>query len=438
MSPAAPYDTPLVTTVVAGIGLAFVLGTLAHRLRMSPIVGYLAAGVVVGPLAPGSMADPAIASQLAEIGVILLMFGVGLHFSLADLLSVRAIAIAGAGAQMTAATALGAGLALSWGWPFASALVFGLALSAASTVVLTRALQERRLMDTEQGRIAVGWLIIEDLVMVLALVMLPALATVDGETSQARGGGEASIATATAAAAAAAFPLGAAADAGVLGLLAMVSAKVAAFVALMLMFGRRLLPRLLHAVAHTGSRELFRLAVLSVALSVAFGASKLFGASFALGAFFAGMVLSESRLCQRAAEETLPLRDAFAVLFFVSVGMLVDPAIVIRQPLPVLGALAVIVLGNGLTAAAVLMLFRRPLGMALAIGASLAQIGEFSFILADLAARFGLLSGEGRSLILAGAILSITLNPLLIALGERLRRAAGTGGGGCVREHVAG
>jgi CPA2 family monovalent cation:H+ antiporter-2 len=409
----AQLDAPLVTTVVVAVGLAFVFGAAAHRLRASPILGYLLAGVVAGPSTPGHVADAAIASQLAEIGVILLMFGVGLHFSLADLLSVRFIVIPGALIQMAVVTGLGAGLASAWGWPLESGLLFGLALSAASTVVLTRALQERRLMETDRGRIALGWLIVEDLTMVLALVMLPGLAMVNGSPGDA---------SRVAAATTLHLPFGARAiDVGVFGVFALVSAKVSAFLVLILSFGKRRLPWLLHEMAHTGSRELFRLAVLAVALVVAYGASRLFGVSLALGAFFAGMVLSESKLCQRAAEETLPLRDAFAVLFFVSVGMLFNPMILAREPARVVATLAVIVIGNPLAAFLFAALCRRPLITSLTIAASLAQIGEFSFILAGLGVQLNLLGAEGRDLILAGAILSIMLNPLFFAVVDRLR-----------------
>jgi CPA2 family monovalent cation:H+ antiporter-2 len=303
-----PHHTPLIATIVAGLVVAFILGAVAHRLRLSPLVGYLMAGVLVGPFTPGFVADQSLANELAEIGVILLMLGVGLHFSLKDLMAVRAVAIPGALGQMAAASLLGIGLGVWMGWPIMAGVVFGLALSVASTVVLLRALQERRILQTERGRIAVGWLVVEDLAMVLALVLLPAIA---GAMS-AEGEGE-----------------GAAALLAPLGL---TLAKVVGFVAFMLIVGRRVIPWTLHYVAHTGSRELFRLAVFAIALGVAFGAAMLFGVSFALGAFFAGMILAESELSQRAAEETLPLRDAFAVLFFVSVGMLFDPTVLVREP----------------------------------------------------------------------------------------------------------
>ncbi len=397
---------PLIATIVAGLGLAFVFGALAHRLRVPPLVGYLLAGVLVGPHTPGFVADQTLAPELAEIGVILLMFGVGLHFSLKDLLSVRTIAAPGALVQIAVATAMGAALAWAIGWPLGAGLVFGLALSVASTVVLQRALQERRLVETERGRIAVGWLIVEDLAMVLALVLLPALASVIQP-----GGGTA-----------AADPLAARLGLGLWGVLGLTIAKVVAFVALMLIVGRRVIPWLLHYVAHTGSRELFRLAVLAIALGVAFGAAKLFGVSLALGAFFAGMILSESELSHQAAQESLPLRDAFAVLFFVSVGMLFDPASLVRDPLPVLGTLFIIIIGKSIAAFLIVIAFRHPLGTALTISASLAQIGEFSFILAELGVVLKLLPAEGRDLILAGAILSILINPLAFAAIGPLQR----------------
>lgn len=394
-----PHDTPLIATIVAGLGLAFVFGAIANRFRIPPLVGYLIAGVLVGPNTPGFVADAGLANELAEIGVILLMFGVGLHFSLKDLLSVRAIAVPGAIVQIGFATALGAGLAWMLGWSMGAGLVFGLALSVASTVVLLRALQERRLIETERGRIAVGWLIVEDLAMVLALVLLPALAGVLGgqEHVEAHSSGLLSLP----------------ASYGVWGVVGITLAKVAAFVILMLVVGRRVIPWVLHYVAHTGSRELFRLAVLAIALGVAFGAAKLFGVSLALGAFFAGMIMSESALSHRAAEESLPLRDAFSVLFFVSVGMLFDPFSLISNGWPILATLAIIVIGKSLAAFAIVVVFRYPIATALMISASLAQIGEFSFILAELGVGLKLLPEQGRDLILAGAILSIVLNPLM-------------------------
>ncbi|MER8741591.1 Kef family K(+) transporter [Mesorhizobium sp. M1004] len=393
-----PHDTPLIATIVAGLGLAFIFGALANRFRIPPLVGYLVAGVLVGPNTPGFVADAGLANELAEIGVILLMFGVGLHFSLKDLLSVRAIAVPGAIVQIGFATALGAGLAWMLGWSMGAGLVFGLALSVASTVVLLRALQERRLIETERGRIAVGWLIVEDLAMVLALVLLPALAGVLGGQPQVDD--HASL-------------LSLPASFGIWGVVGLTLAKVVAFVIVMLVVGRRVIPWILHYVAHTGSRELFRLAVLAIALGVAFGAAKLFGVSLALGAFFAGMIMSESELSHRAAEESLPLRDAFSVLFFVSVGMLFDPFSLMSNGWPILATLAIIVIGKSLAAFVIVIAFRYPLGTALMISASLAQIGEFSFILAELGVGLKLLPQQGRDLILAGAILSILVNPLM-------------------------
>ena len=390
------HNTPLISTIVAGLVLAFALGVVAQRLKISPLVGYLLAGVVIGPFTPGYVADQSLANELAEIGVILLMFGVGLHFSLKDLLEVRAIAIPGAVVQIGAATVLGAGLGHALGWPFGAGLVFGLALSVASTVVLLRALQERRLVDSERGRIAVGWLIVEDIAMVLTLVLLPAVAgLLKGEASTANWQ-------------------------SILWPVALTLGKVFAFMVFMLVVGRRVIPWMLHYVAHTGSRELFRLAVLAVSLGVAFGAAILFDVSFALGAFFAGMILSESELSQRAANETLPLRDAFAVLFFVSVGMLVDPAIVVREPLPLLVTVLIIVFGKSIAAFLIVRLFGHPNMTALTISASLAQIGEFSFILAGLGVAFGLMPERGRDLVLAGAIISIMLNPLMFVLLDRV------------------
>ncbi|MBB3656216.1 CPA2 family monovalent cation:H+ antiporter-2 [Rhizobium sp. BK650] len=404
-----PHDTPLISTIVGGLVLAFILGAIANRLRLPPLVGYLVAGVLAGPHTPGFVADQSLAPELAEIGVILLMFGVGLHFSLKDLLSVRGIAVPGAVVQIGFATLLGWGLGALMGWPMGGSLVFGLALSVASTVVLLKALQERRLVETERGRIAVGWLIVEDLAMVLALVLIPAAASITGDS---HGPVE---------------PLSAGLnrllglDLGVGGIIAMTLVKVVLFVALMLVFGRKLIPWTMHRIAHTGSRELFRLGVLAIALGVAFGASKLFGVSLALGAFFAGMVLAESELSHRAAQESLPLRDAFAVLFFVSVGMLFDPYILIERPLPVLATIFIIVIGKSAAAFLIVLLFKKPVSTALTISASLGQIGEFSFILAALGVELGLLPQEGRDLILAGAIISIILNPLLFFICDRMR-----------------
>lgn len=402
------HHGPLIAILVAGLGLAFVFGALAQKLRISPLVGYLVAGVAVGPFTPGFVADQNLANELAEIGVILLMFGVGLHFSLKDLLSVKAIAVPGALVQIAVATLLGTGLGLLLGWTWVAGVVFGLALSVASTVVLLRALQERRLVQSGKGKIAVGWLIVEDLAMVLALVMIPAVAdAINGP----RPGVPA--------------PWSGQFDLGLWGVLGLTLMKVVAFIAFMLVIGRRVIPWILHWVAHTGSRELFRLAVLAVALGVAFIAATLFGVSFALGAFFAGMILSESPLSQRAAEESLPLRDAFAVLFFVSVGMLFDPAILLRAPGPLLATLAIILVGKSLAAWLIMRAFGRSNSVALTISASLAQIGEFSFILAGLGVSLAILPPQGRDLILAGAILSILVNPVLFALVDRFAAEAG-------------
>jgi len=410
----------LIATIVVALGLAFVFGALAHRLRIPLLIGYIVAGVIIGPFTPGYVADQALALQLAEVGVILLMFGVGLHFSLHDLLSVRAVAIPGAIGQMALVSALGFGVAHAMGWPIGASLVFGLALSVASTVVVLRALQERRLIDTDRGRIVVGWLIVEDLAMVLVLVLLPALAPLLGgkvppEFEVGWFGGFLD-------------------PHSIWNVLGLTLAKLAAYLLLMLIVGQRLIPFLLHYVAHSGSRELFRLAVLALALSVAFGSAQLFGVSFALGAFFAGMLLAESTLSQQAAQETLPLRDAFAVLFFVSVGMLFDPGIIMREPGSVLATFLIIVGGNALAAFLIVLALRRSLFTALTSAASLSQIGEFSFILAGLGVALQLLPENGRALILAGAILSILANPLLFFaldkarpwLGERNRRTQPT------------
>lgn len=398
------HDTlPLITTLSAALGVALVLGIVANRLRLPALVGYLIAGMLIGPSTPGFVASTDIAGELAEIGVMLLMFGVGLHFSPRDLLDVRRIALPGALLQIAVATALGGGVALLWGWGIGGALVFGLSLSVASTVVLLRALESRGVLDSLNGRIAVGWLVVEDLVMVLVLVILPPLA---GSLGGHHPGGD-----------------------GALGwTIAATLLKVGAFIAVMLLAGQRLLPRLLWYVARHGSRELFTLCVVAVAVSIAYGAAALFGVSFALGAFFAGMVIRESEFAHRAAEESLPLREAFAVLFFVSVGMLFDPAILLRHPVQVLVVASIIMLGKSVAAAVLVKVLRYPLNTALVVSASLAQIGEFSFILAGLGMSLGLLPREGQSLILAGAILSISLNPLMFSLIAPLERLLGTRG----------
>ena len=394
-----PHYTPLIATIVAGFTVSFIMGAIAMKLRVSPIAGYLLAGVIVGPFTPGFVADTDLANELAEIGVILLMFGVGLHFSLKDLLAVRRIAVPGAIAQIIAATLMGMALAWTMGWNLLAGFVFGLALSVASTVVLLRALQARNLVETARGRIAVGWLIVEDLVMVLALVLLPVLAGIATNTNVT---GYSSITV----------PI-------VITVL-----KVSGFVAFMLIVARRVIPAALHWVVHTGSRELFRLAVLAIALGVAAGSAYVFDVSFALGAFFAGMILGETPLSRRATEETLPLRDAFAVLFFVSVGMLFDPRAVIEQPLPLLATVAIIVLGKSVVAYYIVRAFGHDEERALTIAASLAQIGEFSFILATLGTGLGILPEAGRDLILAGAIFSIFLNPFLFSFILRKRGKA--------------
>ena len=420
-----PHDTTLISTIVVGFVLAFVLGTIASRLKLPPLVGYLVAGVLVGPHTPGFVADQTLAPQLAEIGVILLMFGVGLHFSLRDLLNVRGVAVPGALVQIAVATLLGWGLGAAMGWPIGGSLVFGLALSVASTVVLLKALQERRLIGTERGKLAVGWLIVEDLAMVLALVIIPAIAAIaEGEA------GAAHRPTHTLESL-----LGV--DLGIGGIIVLTLFKVAAFVGLMLVVGRRVIPWTLQRIAHMGSRELFRLGVLAIALGVAFGAAELFGVSLALGAFFAGMILSESELSHSAAQESLPLRDAFAVLFFVSVGMLFDPTILLREPVPVLVTLFIIVIGKSLAAFLIVLAFRGGVSTALTISASLAQIGEFSFILAELGVGLNLLPGVGRDLILAGAMLSIILNPLVFHLCDRMRPALEARLGGPAAEFLA-
>ena len=395
--PALPHETTLIATIAAAFVLAFGLGLLASQLKLPPLVGYLLAGVVMGPFTPGFVGDIALASQLAEIGVILLMFGVGLHFSIPDLVSVWRIAVPGAIGQIVVATLMGAGVALLWGWSLPAAVMLGLSLSVASTVVLLRSLEGQGKLATPEGRIAIGWLIVEDLVMVLALVLIPAVAEViSGDTAAA--GGSLWMA------------------------LGVTLAKVAMFVVLALVVGARLVPWVLERVARTGSSELFTLGVLAVSLGVAFGSAALFGVSFALGAFFAGVILSESDISHRAGERLLPLQDAFAVLFFVSVGMLFDPGILLREPLRVLAVLGIIIVGKSAAAFVIVLLFRHAVGTALTVSASLAQIGEFSFILAAMGVSLGLLPPEGRDLVLAGALLSITLNPLFFAIQPRIER----------------
>ena len=396
-----PHGINLITTIAAALGLALVMGFVASRLKLPPLVGYLIAGIVIGPATPGFVGDVDLARQLADIGVMLLMFGVGLHFSFGDLMAVRRIAIPGAIVQITATTALGIATALFWGWAFGAALVFGLGLSVASTVVLLRVLDDRGVLDSVNGRIAVGWLIVQDLVMVVVLVLLPPIAALFGsKVGIATQGG----------------------DGDFWATLGITLAKVAAFIALMLVAGRRVFPRLLWLVARTGSRELFTLCVIAVAVGVAYGAAELFGVSFALGAFFAGMLMRESEFSHRAAEESLPLRDAFSVLFFVSIGMLFQPQILVQEPLKVLATVAIIMVGNAVAAIALVLAFRYPLNTALIAGASLAQIGEFSFILASLGVILGLLPMEGQSLILAGALITISLNPLVFAAIEPAQR----------------
>ncbi|HSH72199.1 MAG TPA: YbaL family putative K(+) efflux transporter [Methylophilaceae bacterium] len=393
-----PHDVSLISTISAALGLALIMGFVAAKLRMPPLVGYLLAGIVIGPATPGFVADVALAGQLAEIGVMLLMFGVGLHFSLKDLLAVRRIAIPGALFQILVATGLGVGTAMYWGWDIGAALVFGLALSVASTVVLLRALESRGALESVNGQIAVGWLIVEDLIMVLVLVLLPVLAGLLGAKPDS---------------ATAATHAVAASDSGIWVTIGITLAKVVAFIAIMLIVGRRAFPKLLWLVARTGSRELFTLCVLAAAVGVAYGSAKMFDVSFALGAFFAGMMMRESEFSHRAAEESLPLRDAFSVLFFVSVGMLFDPSVLLSEPVKVLAVTAIIMVGKTLAAILLVLAFRYPLNTALTVGASLAQIGEFSFILAGMGVGLGLLSAEGQSLILAGALISIAFNSLL-------------------------
>ena len=394
------HNISLITTIASGFAIALVLGVIAERLRLPALVGYLLAGIMIGPGTPGFVADVHIASQLSEIGVMLLMFGVGLHFSMRDLLAVKRIAVPGAVVQMSIATILGIMVASWWGWPWGQALVFGLSLSCASTVVLLKALEVRGILDTMNGRIAVGWLVVEDLATVLILVLLPPLAGILGSQTANTG----------------------ASDTAIWITIGQTLLQVFAFIALMLVVGRRVMPWLLWQVARTGSRELFTLAVIAAAISIAYGAAMLFSVSFALGAFFAGMMMRESEFSHRAAEESLPLRDAFSVLFFVSVGMLFDPKIIMEQPVQVLATVLIIMFGKTLAAVGLVLLFRYPFNTALTVAASLAQIGEFSFILAGLGLALGLLPQEGMSLVLAGALISIALNPLLFTLVQPLKK----------------
>ena len=395
------HNISLITTLAAGFGIALVLGLIAERLKLPALVGYLVAGILIGPATPGFVADVGIAAQLSEIGVMLLMFGVGLHFSIRDLLAVKRIAVPGAVVQMSIATVLGMAVSWWWGWEWGHGLLFGLSLSCASTVVLLKALESHGVLDSMNGRIAVGWLVVEDLATVLVLVMLPPLAGLLGGNAGAGAG-----------------------DGPIWMTIAKTLLEVGAFIALMLIVGRKVIPWLLWQVAGTGSRELFTLAVVSAAIGIAFGAAKLFSVSFALGAFFAGMVMRESEFSHRAAEESLPLRDAFSVLFFVSVGMLFQPDILLDKPLQVLGVVAIIMLGKTLAALAIVLAFRYPLNTALTVAASLAQIGEFSFILAGLGQALGLMSVEAMNYVLAGALFSIALNPLMFSVIDPLRRWA--------------
>lgn len=389
------HNLTLITTIASGFGLALIFGFIAERCRLPALVGYLFAGILIGPATPGYVADISIASQLSELGVMLLMFGVGLHFSIKDLMSVKRIALPGAIVQMAIATVLGMALANWWGWTFGEGLIFGLALSCASTVVLLKALEARGILDSMNGKIAIGWLVVEDLVTVLVLVLMPPLAAILGGVSLEN---TATLPT----------PLWQTVSFTLL--------QVTGFIVLMLVVGKRLLPWILWHVAKTGSRELFTLAVISAAIGIACGAAVLFSVSFALGAFFAGMVMRESEFSHRAAEESLPLRDAFAVLFFVSVGMLFEPAILVEKPLSVLVVVAVIVLGKSIAAMMITLALRYPLNTALTVAASLAQIGEFSFILAGLGVSLGILPAEGMSLILAGALISMSINPMIFSL----------------------
>ncbi|MCE1272797.1 MAG: cation:proton antiporter [Acinetobacter sp.] len=395
-----PHDVDLIILLAVGFGIALIFGYIAARLRLPPLIGYLVAGIIISPNTPGIVADIHLANQLAELGVMFLMFGVGMHFSLNDLLLVRRIALPGAILQIAVATLLGVAVSMFWGWSFGSALIFGLSLSCASTVVLLKALSDRGLLDSVNGKIAVGWLLVEDLVMVLVLVLLPATAVLLGghplagtDTSQ-----------------------------NIWITIGLTLLKVTGFIAFMLIIGKRLIPKIMQLVARLGSRELFTLTVVAAAVSIAYGSYAIFGVSMALGAFFAGMVVKESDFSHRAEEETLSLREIFAILFFVSVGMLFDPKILIEQPLHILAVVAIIMVGKTLAAMALVLFFRYPINTALTVGASLAQIGEFSFILATLGLSLGLLTPDAQNLILAGALFSITLNSFVFSAIEPAQR----------------
>jgi CPA2 family monovalent cation:H+ antiporter-2 len=395
-----PHSVSLISTIAAAFALALVFGFLAVRLKLPALLGYLVAGVVLGPFTPGFTADVNLTQQLAEIGVMLLMFGVGLHLSVADLLAVRRMAIPGALLRILIATPLGIGAGLMWGWSFGASLVLGVSLSVASTVVLLRALEQRGSMDSLSGRIAVGWLVVEDLAMVVVLVLLPPLAATLGGVAPAAPAGTDSLALT----------------------LLLTLGGVAALIVLMLVVGRRLLPWLLWQVARTGSRELFTLCVVATAVGIAYGSGKLFGVSFALGAFLAGLVMRESEFSHRAAEDSLPFRDAFSVLFFVSVGMLFDPSLLWREWDKVLVVLAIVVAARAVVTFGLVLAYRYPLNTALTVGAGLSQIGEFSFILAAMGVQLGVLPAEGQNLIIAGAVISIAINPLVFSAIEPARR----------------
>lgn len=383
----------LISTICAALVLAFIFGFAARKLKLSPIVGYLLAGVAVGPYTPGFVGDAGLAMQLAEIGVILLMFGVGMKFSLEDLWAVKGVAAPGALVQMATATALGYGVGHLMGMSAAESLMLGFSLSVASTVVLLRALEDRHILKSENGRISVGWLVIEDIAIVLAIVLLPTLVAV------AQGGTLAPSHVASA--------------------LGMTLVKIGIFVALMLIAGARVFPWLIVQVAHTKSRELLSLGTIALALGVAYAAYAFFDASFALGAFLAGVMLNGTKFTHKVAEDSQPLRDTFAVLFFVSVGMLFNPMTLIEQPLGVLAVVAIIILGKGLAALAITSLFKLPLKSGLLVAVALAQIGEFSFVLAGMGRDLDVMSEATYNLILGGALISITLNPFLFSLADR-------------------
>lgn len=389
---AIEHELPLISTIAIGLSLAFVCGFVASKLRISPVIGYLLAGIIVGPYTPGYVASPEIAHELSEIGIVLLMFGVGLHFSLADLMKVKHIALTGALARILVTTLAGMGLASLWGWSLNGTIIYGLSLSVASTVVLLRSLEQHKIQHSIEGHIAIGWLIVEDLVMILALVLVPVLAQAGGEVQDAQ---------------------------EITGAVLLAIGKAVLFALVMGVAGRKIFPIMLAEVNKTGSRELFTLSVLVAAIGVSFGAAKFFDVSLALGAFFAGMIINSSKLNEEVAARALPFQDAFAVLFFVAIGMLFDPAILFEHPLGVVATSFIIIAFKFFLTFIIVLSFSYAVKRALSVAAGLAQIGEFSFILIGMGLTLGLLPEDGRDLVLAGAFISIALNPVIFHFSNR-------------------